>query len=171
MLGSISVAGIGHGQVEKAVPTAVAHSFLNSAKNLSMETDRPPFSDQRIRQALALCIDRDEFLKVLSEGKGDWAPAASMPSVLTDAEVRQMLKVDPSQAKQLLAAAGFPNGVDAELLYLANTYGQQHLLEIQLIQKQAKPAGINISLKSVDKATESLYAVLGLEMTNAWLEK
>ena len=152
----ITSASLGHAQVEKAVPSAVVFSYLNSAKNLSMETDRPPFNDQWIRQALALCIDRDEFLKVLSEGKGGWAPAASMPSVFTDAEVKQMLKVDPAQAKQLVAAAGFPNGVDADLLYPGAAYGQQHIIEIQLIQKQARNGNINISLKSVDKTTESL---------------
>ena len=155
-LDAITVAGLGHAQIQKMVPSAVMYSYLNSAKNLSMETDRPPFNDQRVRRALGLCIDRDEFLKVLSEGKGGWAPAASMPSVFSDAEVRQMLRVDPAQSKSLVAAAGSPNGVDAELLYPGMAYGEQHIVEIQLIQKQAKAGNIHIALKSVDKTTESL---------------
>ena len=155
-IGQSTTDSIGYQQVKHAVPDAVLYTYLNTAKNLSMETDRPPFNDARIRKALSLCINRDEYLKAFSEGKGQWALAASKPDLFTDAELKQILQYDPEQAKQLVAAAGYPNGVDAEIIYPPTTYGQIHVNEIQLLQTQAKRGNINVILKPVDKVTESL---------------
>ena len=156
LINAIQVAGIGHSQLQKAVPNAGIISYLNSAENLSMGTDKPPLNDARVRKALSLCVDRDEFLKSFSEGKGQWAPAAGIPGLFTDDEIRQMLKPNPDQARQLLSAAGFPNGIDLELIYPGTSYGQQFINEIQLLQAQAKKGNISIALKNVDKATETI---------------
>lgn len=48
-----------------------------------MNVSKPPLDDVRIRKAIALCIDRDEFIKTLSHGTGEWALAGGMPGLFT----------------------------------------------------------------------------------------
>lgn len=40
-------------------------------RNLMVNREKPPFSDPKLRQALALAIDRKPFIDILTEGKGD----------------------------------------------------------------------------------------------------
>jgi peptide/nickel transport system substrate-binding protein len=166
VLGAVNATSIGIDAVKNAVPDATPNQYLNAAKNLSMGSDKPPFADARVRKALSLCVDRDEFLKVFSGGNGQWALGASMPGIFTETETKQILSYDPEQAKQLLAEAGYPNGIDAELLYPGVFYGQQHVNEIQLLQSQARRGNIRISLKAVDKATESIRQKQGAYQLN-----
>ena len=143
-------------RMQKAIPGVVRYDYPNAAGNLLyLNVTKPPFNDQRIRKALSLSIDHNQFLKTLSEGKGEWALAGSMPDLFTQAETEQILQHDPAQAKQLVSQAGFPDGVAAEAIYPGLKYGQAHVTMLQLLQAQIKPAGINLTLKSLDAATES----------------
>ena len=126
-----------------------------SPLHLYMNERKPPLNDVRIRKAIALSIDRDAYLKALYGGKGGWALAGAFPDTFTQAEIKQLLKYDPAQAKQLVSDAGFPNGVSLDFSYPGNAYGQEYITEMQLFQAQLKPAGINLNLVSLDKATES----------------
>lgn len=40
-------------------------------RNLMVNREKPPFSDPKLRKALALAIDRKPFVDILTEGKGD----------------------------------------------------------------------------------------------------
>ena len=142
-------------QTRKAHPEIIAYPFLSSqGGQIYMNLTRPPLNDARVRQALAFSIDRDEFLKTFSGGSGAWALAGSTPGFFTQDETKQILKYDPSAAKRLLAAAGYSAGVELEFIYPGTKYGQEHISKLELIQAQAKRAGIAVSLKSVDEQTE-----------------
>ncbi len=71
-------------------------------------TNRKPFDDVRVRQAFALAIDARVFPKVLHGGEQptkSWIP----PGMLAyNKEIG--LSFNPSEAKRLLAEAGYPNG-------------------------------------------------------------
>lgn len=143
-------------QIQKALPSATVYPYLDPEGNhIYLNLSWPPLNDERIRTAFCLCIDRDALLKVLSNGKGQWAVPGSEPGLFTPEEAKQLLPHDPAQAKQLVSAAGYANGVDIEAIYPGEKYGQLHITELQLLQSQLKPAGINLVLKSIDAATES----------------
>lgn len=122
------------------------------AEGIYMNAEHPPFSDARARQAVSLAINRDEFDKTLGSGEGNWVMPAATPDLWTQAETKQILKYDPQQAKQLLSAAGYPNGVDVEFMFAA---GKDDLTTAQLLQAQLKAVGINLTIQQVDAATKS----------------
>jgi peptide/nickel transport system substrate-binding protein len=119
--------------------------------NLYMSVRRPPFNDERLRRAVSLALDRDEFDKTLADGKGGWALSFAFPDSWTQAEARQVLKYDPQQATRLVADAGYANGLNAE--FLLRDGGNK--TAAQLIQAQLKKVGINVDIKPVDKASGS----------------
>jgi peptide/nickel transport system substrate-binding protein len=98
--------------IKRLVPDAVIFDDLMKSKLVALGIDKPPLNDLRIRQALELSIDRDDFIKTMTGGKGQWALASAIPGLFTDQEIKQILKYDPEQARQLVAAAGYQNGVD-----------------------------------------------------------
>ena len=133
-------------------PTLRAVEYVNNVEtHVSMRTDRPPFSDVRVRQAMSLAIDRQEVIDAVFEGVGVMNPA--VPAALKDwslpiaqlGEGTRYFKRDVAEAKRLLAAAGYPNGFPASLCY--NSYGSTLINDIaQLVAKQLKDVGIDTKL-------------------------
>jgi peptide/nickel transport system substrate-binding protein len=139
-------------QIAKLRPDAVIKSIQDlSPIPLYMMVSKPPFNDLRLRQAVAYALDRDEMVNTFTDGKGAWSLAGAFPDTFTDQEVRQMLKHDPAQSKQLLSAAGYANGLDVEFIYAAGAYGDQYEQLLQLVQAQLKKSGINLNLVPLDK--------------------
>jgi len=134
-------------------------------EQMHMRTDTGPFADKRVRQALALCLNRDNLVTGLFRGMavpGNDSPfAPAFPS--TDTGVAQR-KQDIAQARQLLAAAGLPNGFDVTLT-------TERFIEIPdyavVVQNAAKEAGIRISLNVEDQTAYYGYATFG---RSDWLD-
>jgi len=136
----------------KANPTVVKYETLDVSPYHLYMSVKPGSSlaDLRLRQAIALTLDRDEFLKTLFGGKGGWPMAGAFPDTFSQDEIRGLLEHDPAQAKQLVAAAGYPNGIDLECIYPGNFFGQIYITQIQLLQSQLKQVGINLNFKVMD---------------------
>ncbi len=134
-------------------------------RQIHMRTDQEPFSDKRVRQAMALLIDRQGLVEGLWEGKADigndspFAPV--FPSTDPNVEQRQQ---DVEQAKQLLADAGVPDGFQIEL----RTWDGFEIPQLaQLVQDAASQAGIRIELNITDPGTYYGDAVFG---KSPWLD-
>ena len=116
-----------------------------SHRELSMRNDMAPFTDPRVRQAIALCLDRPAMVQALLAGDGQagndspFAPKFTS----TDTSVPQRVQ-DISKAKALLSAAGHPNGFSTTL-----TTGQQEEIPAlaQVIAQSASKIGVKINLK------------------------
>ena len=94
--------------VMKSIP---ALRFIHMAIN----TKRGPLSDVRVRQAINHAVDTKGMLQRLVGGRGRVA-AGVVPPILPGADtLRTPYAYDPAKAKQLLAEAGHPNGIDVEL--------------------------------------------------------
>jgi peptide/nickel transport system substrate-binding protein len=123
-------------------------------RELSMRCDQAPFTDPRVRQAIALTLNRPQIVTALLKGLADvgndspfWSGFQS-----TDTSVAQRTQ-NMSQAKSLLTAAGHPNGFSTQLI-------TENLLEIpeyaQVVAQSAAQIGVKINLK-----TESSSAYYG----------
>ena len=119
--------------------------------HVSMRTDRPPFSDARVRQALSLAVDRQGIIDTINEGVGVLNPA--VPAALKEwalpidrlGEGARYFRHDPGEARRLLAAAGYPNGFPAALCFA--TYGSTAIADTaQLVVKRFKEIGVDAKL-------------------------
>jgi peptide/nickel transport system substrate-binding protein len=133
------------GQAVLNDPSYRVISVRSSAhQQVHMRTDMAPFTDKRVRRAIALCLDRKALVKGLFNGRavrGNDSPFAPIfPS--TDSSVAQRDQ-NLREAKELLAAAGFANGLTVKLT-------TEHFLEIPeyavILQNAAKKIGVKIDL-------------------------
>jgi peptide/nickel transport system substrate-binding protein len=124
-------------------------------RQIWMRTDKGQFKDKRVRQALALTIDRPALVQQLFSGKADLGNDHVIAPLYPyfDPSVAQRTQ-DIAKAKQLLSDAGVTN-LTADL-----HCGQ--ILEIPdlaaLLKSQAAPAGITLNV-----AVESLNTFYGAQ--------
>lgn len=69
-----------------------------------------PFLDIRVREAIDLAIDRSALAEVAMEGLGKAVNQMVTPSIFGFNKALPPREYNPAKAKQLLAAAGYPNG-------------------------------------------------------------
>jgi peptide/nickel transport system substrate-binding protein len=113
-------------------------------RELSMRNDKAPFTDPKVRQAVAYSLDRKGMVNALLSGYGsvanDYPFGPRFPSTDTSVPQREQ---DLSKAKQLLSAAGH-SSISTTLL--TEQYEEVPQLA-QVIKEDAAKAGININLK------------------------
>ena len=130
-----------------------------------MRTDTGPFADKRVRQAMALTLDRPALVAGLFRGQaeiGNDSPISPLyPSA--DPAVPQRHK-DLDRAKALLAEAGVPNGFAATLV----TERLQEMPDYAvLIQNAAAAIGVKLALKIEDQGAYYGSAKAG---SSDWLD-
>jgi oligopeptide transport system substrate-binding protein len=77
---------------------------------LSYDLSRPPFSDRRVRRAFVLAIDRARLADLVLGGHVFPATGGQVPPVVAGHSPGIALPYRPSEARQLLAEAGYPGG-------------------------------------------------------------
>lgn len=109
-----------------------------------MRADTAPFDDPKVRMAMKLVVDREAMVKTVLSGFGQVAGDHSVwPGD------QYFLKIDRPQdiarAKQLLAEAGYPNGLDVTL-YTSSI--DSYMIPMTVAYKEmAALAGINVEIK------------------------
>jgi peptide/nickel transport system substrate-binding protein len=133
-------------------------------RQLHLRNDKEPFTDKRVRQAIALLINRDNIIKGLLEGKSDYGNDSPFAPVYpsTDPSVPQR-KQDVEQAKALLSEAGKTN----LSLEIRGWNGFEMPQYAQLVQQDLKAAGINVKLNFTDGGSYYGDAVYG---QSPWLD-
>jgi ABC-type transport system substrate-binding protein len=93
-----------------------AQTGLNIAF-LSVNNERPPFSDARVRHAISRAIDRAALVRDVLGGHGAAARNPLPPSIWGYATRAPELPLDRESARRLLAQAGLPGGFECTLTY------------------------------------------------------
>lgn len=130
------------------------------------------FRDDRVRQAFSLAIDRQAFTDFFFPGKDFTAaglpiderfhshlhagePLWSDPTGKDLGDGAQYFGHDVAKAKQLLAAAGFTNGLDSEAKYAAGSvYGTTYPQQVEVTLPMLAEAGIRGKATAQDYNTE-----------------
>jgi len=121
-------------------------------RTLAMRTDRPPFSDVRVRRALSLGVDRRNWVRQYLEGEGDVDPGP-VPSSMREWKLRardlregaRYLTYDPALARQLLAEAGVPGGFKVKCTAWPG-YGPEYVEDLERLALELKQIGVELQI-------------------------
>ncbi len=164
VLGQFAVAG-GEQLLVPGAPYNITNLKSSAHRELSMRCDQAPFTDARVRQAIALTLDRPAIVAALFKGNaalGNDSPFAPVfPSTNTSVAQRAQ---NIAKAKSLLSAAGHPSGFTTQLI-------GNNTLEIpqygQIVAQAAKAIGVTIKTKFEDSGTYYGKATFG---NSDWLD-
>lgn len=134
---------------------------------ISLNDQREPFTDVRVRKALSLAIDRDYVANVIMQGT--YSPAYNIvgPGIVDAGEgtmfidnanggegyISEDYEANLEEAKQLLADAGYPDGEGfPTITYSANDAGY-HIPVAEYLQQAWGELGITMNIDKVDWAS------------------
>lgn len=124
-----------------------------------MRVDQEPFSDKRVRQAMALCMDRPALIASVWQGLGELGNDHVIAPVFPLHTPIEQREQNYDAAKALLAEAGYPDGFSATLTTSSDTAPLPTMAAV--VQQMLKPAGIEIEINAVPSSTY---------FTTDWLE-
>ncbi len=110
-----------------------------------MNMQNGPTANPDVRKAILMCIDRDEILAAAYPYGGGSVASVPLPrgSWGYDESVEELVPAyDPEGAKELLANAGYPDGLELEL-FTSNTPAG---LDVATVVQQQLKDGLNIDL-------------------------
>jgi peptide/nickel transport system substrate-binding protein len=119
---------------------------------------KEPFDDARVRRALFHAIDIESLVDQLMSGVAMPATAHISTEVF-GYKAEPTYGYDPEEARDLLAEAGYPDGVTVTCIS-SETSPPKSQEVLTAIQAMAAPAGFNIQLNLMEHGTwvESLFA-------------
>jgi peptide/nickel transport system substrate-binding protein len=126
-----------------SIPTAATYL-------LRFRVDQEPWKDNRVRQAIKLCHDREKILAAALQGQGTIGNDSHVAPAQAEYTPLDPYSFDPSQSKALLAKAGYPQGVSVELAFSSDWPAA--LAYAEVLKQDAAAGGFNITLKPMPSA-------------------
>ena len=107
-----------------------------------------PFSKHEVRQAIAYAIDKDELLVGAADGVGETINQFYPENTAWHTEVEDEYRSkNIEKAKELMAAAGYPDGFEVE--FLAFTYGP-YIKMLPVLERELIEIGIKVKIETMD---------------------
>jgi peptide/nickel transport system substrate-binding protein len=115
---------------------------------VSLNTTHKPFDDERVRQALAYGINRDEVIQKAFDGFAQplWGPPLIPPYWAGNTD--KYYSYDPAKAKSLLAEAGLPDGFKTTIKIGIGTSYHRPFAEV--VQSELKKIGVDVEIVPQD---------------------
>jgi ABC-type transport system substrate-binding protein len=119
--------------------------------------DVKPFSDIKVREALQMSINLPELAQSYYQGSTSPDPVSLTSEYLTGwgypysqwpQDLKDQYAYNPTQAKTLLAAAGYPTGFNTDIV-VPTTFDMDLLA---LVQNYFKAINVNMSIQTLDPA-------------------
>lgn len=154
------------GQIHSYYPEgkAEAEDLLNDALYLEtmpgstfisvvMHPEKPPFTDPRARRAVAMALDRNQYVEIVY--RGDARPNGLVHWTLgsfayTGDELALRQPFDLAEARALSEAVG---GINVPFLYPASVALDQHEAHLPVFVRQMREAGIELDHQPFDLST------------------
>jgi peptide/nickel transport system substrate-binding protein len=144
-------------QANASAKSRLATSESGALAYLSLNTQRGKLTDPKVRQAFQYAVDKASY-QVASAGNAQLAGDAATTLITPGLLGREQFDLyptkpegDPEKAKQLLAEAGLPNGLDG--LVLATRNENSYPEKAAAIQAALARANIKVSIKTLDEDT------------------
>jgi len=114
--------------------------------SMQWQVDKPPFNNEKLRQAIAHAVDRKRINDIINDGKGTLAEGATPKALWWHNPDLKSYAHDPERAKALLREAGLGGGIEIALSHPGTAMLQQIN---QIVQDQLKAVGITVKLEPV----------------------
>lgn len=131
----------------KDYPEYLVSTPMYASIHYAFNTRRAPFDDTRVRRALALAIDRSALVENILKA-GEQPGHSFVPPNPNGYQPQPLVHYDPETARQLLAEAGYENGVNfpsVELLMVNEQVNFKVAVAIQQMWK--KELNIEVGLR------------------------
>lgn len=140
--------------VQERENVSVAPFKIPSWVLLSLNHQKAPFQDLKVRQALNHAINREAINEQVYAGLGT-IPNSVLPELRYDAPASETPppEYDVDKAKELIADSDFPDGFSSTLEYPSGNSSFESLALI--LQSQWEEIGVTLTLRAQDQATLS----------------
>lgn len=119
---------------------------------VALNTRRGPLRDARVRRAINEAVNVPEILQTIWGGRGILARGAIPPSLPGGDTTRAGYRYDPADAKRLLAAAGYPGGLDLQLWRTGTNVELGRVC--QAIQTDLEKVGVRVEIVVRDASSQ-----------------
>lgn len=117
---------------------------------IAMNLKEGPFADNlALREAVAYAINRQDMLDGGMNGVGEVTPGPVTPGYFGFVEGFEAYPYDPEMAKQKLAEAGYPNGIDISFKTASDSWYSN---PSQVVVEQLRQVGIRCNLEIMERA-------------------
>src|SRR5713101_3144616 len=134
--------------MRKTAGVVVPEAPVAALSELAFRVDKKPFSDRRVREALAISLNLNSILDAVFQGSG--APTASLvPSALWGHNAALKPRpYDPTRAKALLVEAGYPDGFSTDVwaIPVTRAYMPNGRRTAELIQADWAKIGVKVNI-------------------------
>lgn len=119
---------------------------------LAFNTQKKPFDDKRVRQALNLAIDKQAIIDAVFQGAATIAKNPFPPTIWSYNDAVKDYPYDPAKAKQLLTEAGYPNGFDTDIwaMPVQRPYNPNARRMAEMIQSDWAKIGVKAKIVSYE---------------------
>lgn len=115
---------------------------------VTLNTTRAPFDNAQVREAFALAVDREQIGQVTAAGEFEIAPSFATRGDFFFDEGINTPAMDLDRSRELLAQAGYPDGLDVSIL-LRRRQPDPQIGE--LLQSQLAKAGFRVSVEPAEQ--------------------
>jgi ABC-type transport system substrate-binding protein len=132
------------------------------ALSIDPRNDKAPFTDVRVREALQMAIDLPTIAKTYYNGTASPYPSAltsvyetgwGLPYSQWPQTLKDQYTYNPTQAMQLLAAAGYPKGFSTDVV----ADNASDLVLLQIIQSYFAAVNVTMTINPMDTASWTAF--------------
>jgi len=122
---------------------------------LALNTQKKPYDDKRVRQAMNYAINREEIIQAVYGSAGQAAKNPIPPTMWSYNDDIEPYPYDVDKAKALLAEAGYPDGFKTEIwaMPVARPYNPDARKIAEIMQAQLAKVGIEVEIISYEWGT------------------
>ncbi|CAM4076017.1 glutathione ABC transporter substrate-binding protein [Lederbergia lenta] len=134
-------------QVNDSDNATVNQKASSSVSYIGFNTEKAPFDDVKVRQAIAMLIDKEEIIEGVYEGIGIQANGPLAPGIFGYNEDVPVVEHNVEKAKELLKEAGYEDGFKTSIWTNDN---QQRMDTAILVQQKLKAANIDVNVEVME---------------------
>lgn len=129
----------------------------NNVGYIGFNLKKKPFDDVKVRQALSHAVNKQGIIDAFFAGQAEAAVNPMPPSLWGYNDAIEDYPYDLDKAKQLLAEAGYPNGLPEELTFYAMPVSRPYMPDgkkvAEVIQADFEKIGVKVTIESPEWAT------------------